>query len=301
MGLFDKMNTDGTGSTGLFVQEAIAFAKLDLNGIFKMAGAAVASIITNAIKTFDQFFGHKDCNYQDSTLVERFQEQIPGMLLLLIDLGYYDESNREWVEKDILHEISEWSRPRGTHPCNELLYPARLLMTILFGVRITNDQYLDALDSSVESYYAAGPNTWDIPREAVERAVMLKQKYFPISTYNTQQWDLNKFQDYPLVAPIPDPMQPGVLYSGDFLGLHIVDGKALGSTVPDIPAIIKQVEAKDSGTPVVPGSPGTTPNTNVNADPIQKLISYAKANPVQAVGAAAVLAFVIFELETDDN
>ncbi len=290
MGLFDKQNTDGTGSTGLFLQEVVTFAKLDLNGFFKMAIPAAVSFITNAISFFGDVFGQKDCNYQDSTLVERFIDQIPGMWLLMVDLGYEDESIREPLEEGKILEVMQFGRPRGAHPCNELIYPARLLMTVLFGVRITNDQYLDALDSGVDAYYASGPNTWDIPRSAVERAVMLKQKYFPISTYNTKQWDLNKFQQFPLVAPVPDPIEPGKLFTGEFLGLKILNGKVIGTPIPDIEGYTKALE---SGKPyIAPGATGTDTGSMID-----KIISFVKTDPLKAVVVAAAVLYAVYEIE----
>lgn len=287
MGLFDKVSTDGTGTTGTFIQSVVAFAKLDLNYAFKNAGAAVVSIVTNAIALFRDVFGQKDCNDQDAVLVERFTEQIPGMFLMLSELGYYDESIRDWLKSDpnAIYDAMGFGRPKGAHPCNELLYPARLLFTILFGVRMTNSNYLDALAKDVDSYYAAGQNTWDIPRNAVERAVFLRKTFFSPSTENKELWDLNKFQEYPLVAPIPDPIQPGVLYTGEFLGVQVVNGMAVGDPIPDI--------GINTGT-------NTETNSSLNDTRIQKLISYAKAHPMQVVAAAAAIAFAYYEIESDD-
>lgn len=94
---------------------------------------------------------------------------------------------------------------------------AQLLFTILFGVRITNDEDLAALNYGSASYYQR-PDKIDIPPEAVNRAVFLAQKYYPISTYNTTEWDLNHFSEFPLAAPIPDPYTVGKLYSGPLPG-----------------------------------------------------------------------------------
>lgn len=87
------------------------------------------------------------------------------------------------------------------------------LFTILFGVRITTVEDLDALQMGSSAYYLR-PDKQDIPADAVARAVYLKQTFFPDSLYNKVKWDANYFSQYPLVAPIPDPYQVGQLYSG---------------------------------------------------------------------------------------
>lgn len=297
MGLFDKMNTDGTGSTGTFVQGALAFAKLDLNSIFKQAIPAAVAWITYAGQFFSDVFGHSDCNDQDRVLVERFQEQIPYMMTLLVKQGYYDQSIADYIGEDqhnILQAIAEMGRPHYAHPCNELIYPARLLFTILFGVRITNSNFLDALDRGVSDYYtAAGSLGSDIPRIAVQRAVMLKQKYFPSSTYNTQQWDLNKFQEWPLVAPVPDPETTGKLYTGEFLGINVVDGMILGDPIPDVQEAINALDPNYI-------KPLTQPITVATGNLVDKIISFVKTNPLQAAAVGAALWFAWSEIE-DNN
>lgn len=309
MGLFDKVSTDGTGNTNLFIQQAVAFAKLDLNTLFKMSAQGVSDLITNAISFFDDVFGHSDCNDQDRVLVERFMEQIPGMAMLLSDLGYLDSSIAQSLKDDPnrIYSFMKLGRPKGAHPCNELLYPARLLFTILFGVRIYNSNFLDALERGVDDYYASGTtNLWDIPRNAVERAVMLRQQFFPGSTYNTEQWDLNRFQEFPLVAPVPDPIEPGVLYTGEFLGVKIVNGMVIGDPIPDVQDYI---DAFDNGwirrfpssgimdirtlpTLVKPTSTSTTTNTTGTGTSTGGMLTWVKAHPLETVGLIALLAIV---------
>jgi hypothetical protein len=321
MGLFDKISTDGTGTTAMFTQQAAAFAKMDLNAIFKMAGQGVASLITNAVSFFSDVFGHSDCNDQDRVLVERFMEQIPGMALLLSELGYLDSSIGDALRSDpnSIYGFMQLGRPKGAEPCNSLLYPSRLLLTLLFGVRIVNSNFLDALDRGVDDYYNAGGNwVWDIPRNAVERAVTIKQQFFPISTYNTQQWNLNRFQEFPLVAPIPDPAQPGQLYTGEFLGVKVVNGVAIGDPIPDIDDYTQLfdprtgVHVKPGGiTPItnLPGLPpttetgtlpgtGTTPGAS-NGDLFNQAFTWAKAHPLETVGIIALVAVVASELLDD--
>lgn len=94
---------------------------------------------------------------------------------------------------------------------------AQLLFTILFGVRITTDEDLWALSSGSSAYYAR-PDKMDIPPQAVERAVYLAQRYYPSSSFNIAEWNLDYFSEYPLAAPIPDPVTFGKLYSGPLPG-----------------------------------------------------------------------------------
>lgn len=94
---------------------------------------------------------------------------------------------------------------------------AQLMFTILFGVRITTDEDLWALSSGSSAYYAR-PDKMDIPPEAVERAVYLAQRYYPSSSFNIAEWNLDYFSQFPLAAPIPDPLTFGKLYSGPLPG-----------------------------------------------------------------------------------
>lgn len=110
---------------------------------------------------------------------------------------------------------------------DEVVPLARLVFTQLFGVRIETGEDLDALDSGVDAYYARG-NKDDIPRNAVERAVMLKQNYFPISTYNNSCWNLSYFDLYPLVAPIPE-MNADMTGNGNINKLY--SGPGLNDTI----------------------------------------------------------------------
>lgn len=104
---------------------------------------------------------------------------------------------------------------RGEIP-DDIVPTATIFFTIVFGVRITTSEDLDALDYGVEAYYKR-PEKDDIPLDAVKRAVFLKQNFFPISTYNRGVWDVGLFEQYPLVAPIPG-VQYKTLYSGKVPG-----------------------------------------------------------------------------------
>lgn len=296
MGLFDNIGADSRNpyaypkdpsevhTTGYVIKEVVTFGTLNLNGIFKMLVPAMALWLRRAALMFSDWFGHQDCNDQDKVLVERFTEQIPGMFEFLIHEGFYDDSILEAIEKHP-EGVFDFGRPHGAHPCNELIGPARLLFTILFGVRITNSNFLDALDLGVDDYYAAaGDLGSDIPRIAVERAVALKQKYFPSSTYNTKLWDLNIFQKWPLVAFVPDPEEVGKLYTGEFMGVNIVNGVALGTAVPDVQEAINQLDP-NYVKPVVQPIADT-------GNIFDKIISFVKTDPLKAAAVGAALWFV---------
>jgi len=100
---------------------------------------------------------------------------------------------------------------------DETVPEAIMTFTILFGVRITTVEDLDALQAGAMAY-SARPDKGDISTAAVQRAVYLKQTFFPDSSYNTRVWDIETFGSYPLAAPIPDPMNVGQLYSGPLPG-----------------------------------------------------------------------------------
>lgn len=183
---------------------------------------------------------------------------------------------------------------------DEVIPVARMLFTILFGVRINNSEDLDSLDYGVDAYYAR-PNKDDIPLEAVKRAVYLKQTFYPIRTYNVQKWDVSHFEDHPLVAPIPEMnasttlegLNVGKLYTGTVPGgAYAVDG-----IIPvDAQTFVHQLPAGTSFDPVEqvtqPGSAGTQSF-------VDKIISFAKTNPIPS--AAIVIASLLVVNEMADS
>lgn len=115
---------------------------------------------------------------------------------------------------------------------DDVIPVARLVLSMLFGVRIWEGNDLDALDNGADAYLSR-PNKSDIPRNAAERAAFLKKTYFPISTYNNTCWDIRIFDKYPLVAPVPQMNSDdnnelscvGKLYNGTGLnGQQFVNG-----------------------------------------------------------------------------
>jgi hypothetical protein len=167
---------------------------------------------------------------------------------------------------------------------------ARSIFTILFGVRINNSEDLDSLDHGVDAYYAR-PNKQDIPAEAVQRAVFLKQNFFPISTYNNTCWDLGIFEKYPLVAPIPEmnadatkeEMNVNKLYTGDLPG----GARAVNGVIPvDAQTILKQYIGstidETTGEIVTP-----------TEQKINDLVKRAKDNPIIIILAVVVIVMII--------
>lgn len=279
MGMFDNVSRDEFNAA-TFTQQAKAFASMDLNYIIMEGVKGLVNWVANVIAYYNQYIGNNNCNTQDRQLVERFIEQIPGMALALAKSGILDSSLVEPLSRSDPNEIIKFMNamgmPKGAEPCNSLLGPARTLFTILFGVRIRNQHTLDALQNGIDAYYAHddGVYQYDIPRSAVERAVMLKQNFFPDTMYNTQQWDLNYFQAYPLLAPVPDPFQPGSLYTGDFMGMKIVNGYAIGDAIPHLPDPMNPV-----ADPVV-----LPPLPPVDDDSFMgKIVSFIRAHPIESV------------------
>lgn len=307
MGLFDNIGQDRSTGQMTFVQQAKAFGTLNLNAIFVEGTKAAIDIVKNASEFFADVFGRSDCNDQDRVLYERMKDQLPGMIIVLVKLGWEDSSNLN-AFNDNPQRADYGGRPHGAFPCNQGIGPARALFTTLFGVRIINSNGLDALDQGVDAYYRLG-ETIDIPREAVVRAVRLKQTYFPNSTYNRQLWDLQKFQENPLVAPIPDPNVIGKLFTGNIFGVDVVNGLVQGDPIPNLPTDTRtpfDIRGPWGGIIYPAGNPNTAvinPTSNVPATTenfIDKIISFVKTSPLKALGAAGVVLYVAYELDQDD-
>lgn len=215
-----------------FAQEAKWFATLDLNSIFKEAQKALISIIS-ITSEYVSGWAYSDA---DKQLGERMVFQIPYMMQGLAKAGVLDATLANTGQTP--DQVAQTSTRNYGH--YEKVVPlARQVLCIFFGVRLWNDHYLDALEQGADAYYAIGqgsswPTTTDVPRAAVDRAVMLKQTYFSRAmTYNKKAWDMNKFSQFPLVAPIPDPFTPGKLYNGTLpFGGTVTNGIM---SVPDNP------------------------------------------------------------------
>lgn len=308
MGLFDNIGQDRKTAQLQFIQEAQEFGKLDLNKIFAQGSVAAVQWFTSAIQFFKSLFGEgSTCTTDDGAMVERMIDQIPGMVLIGVKLG--------WLDKSFLDEFNsnpgrvDWiGNPRKQGWCSQAENVARALLTTLFGVRIGNITYLDNLDHGVDAYYASGGGygTQDIPREAVVRAVYLKQTFFPVSTYNVRHWDMNQFQIHPLVKPIPDPFTPGKLYTGTILGVDVKNGLVQGNYLPNLPtSTSQQFTLTDPWHDIVythsitTGTGTQTTVTDTGGSILDKLRAYIKSNPRNAAILAAVAGIAIYELNED--
>lgn len=172
----------------------------------------------------------------------------------------------------------------------------------LFGVRIDTSEDLDALDYGVISYKSR-PVSQGLSDDAIERAVYLKQHYYPIATYNRQCWDLRYFEVFPLVDRIPDH-EIGKWYTGPVIG----GAYAVNGLIPiSASSILKQFPGSDfdpetgnvttpDGDVITPGSSTTQPGGSL----IDKIISFAKTNPVVTAGVLAGLGIVLVEVTENE-
>ncbi len=171
----------------------------------------------------------------------------------------------------------------------------------LFGVRIDTSEDLDSLDYGVLSYKAR-PVSQGLSDDAIERAVYLKQHYFPIATYNNACWDLRYFEVYPLVDRIPDHVI-GQWYTGPVIGgANAVDGLIPLSAA----SILKQFPGSDfdpeTGTTTTPQGEIVSPDgaAQPGGSLIDKIISFAKTNPAVTAAVLAGLGVIIYEVEENE-
>lgn len=184
-----------------------------------------------------------------------------------------------------------------TQATDEMVDIAHRVMNQLFGVRLAVDDDLNSLDYGVAAYKARAVSQ-GISQDAIERAVFLKQHFFPIATYNNQVWDLRYFEIYPLVDRIPD-YELNKWYSGPVLG----GANAVEGLIPiSAQTVLKQFAGSDfdpitgnittpTGQVITPGSTGTPGTTG---DPINDFITWAKANPA-FIGLGALAAYMYYE------
>lgn len=184
---------------------------------------------------------------------------------------------------------------------DEMVTQAYALFNQLFGVRLDTSEDLDSLDHGAIAYRAR-PVSEGISDDAIERAVYLKQHYYPIATYNKSCWDLRYFEAFPLVDRIPGH-EIGTWYSGPVLGGAI----AVNGLIPiSASAIIRQFIGADfdpatgnitttDGTVIPPGG-SVAP---LIGNPLDKIISFVKTNPIPALGIAAAVGFAYYESEKE--
>jgi hypothetical protein len=179
---------------------------------------------------------------------------------------------------------------------DDMVKIAHSIFNQLFGVRIATAEDLDALDHGVTAYRSRTASQ-GISDDAIERAVYLKQHYYPIATYNRACWDLRYFEIYPLVDRIPD-YALGKWYTGPVLG----GANAVEGLIPiSASSILKQYPGSDfdpaTGTTTTPDGQVITPGSNPGGSWLDKIISYAKDQPGIAALAIASLGYVIYEVD----
>lgn len=185
-----------------------------------------------------------------------------------------------------------------TQATDEMVDIAHRVFNQLFGVRLATDEDLNALDSGVVAYKSRRASE-GISQDAIERAVFLKQHFYPIATYNRQPWDLRYFELYPLVDRIPD-YELGKWYSGPIIGgANAVDG-----LIPiSAQNVLRQFPGSDfdpttgaittpDGQVITPGSGGG--NGAASDNPIDRIISFVKENPI-VLALAAAAGYEIYE------
>lgn len=192
--LFSKLNpglrTDGPET----LKTIAAYMPLSQKPQYEQSAAGKALSYIPVVALFKSIFGgHDKYGVGEHILGERFLDGIQGL-----NVGRRDVPD-------------------------DAIAAAQVYFSLMFGVRIRMTEDFDALDKGVDEYYKR-PQTDDIPRAAVERAVNLKRTYYPITSYNQGGWDLSRAQDIPLVAPIPG-IEYKTLMNGEVPGIGpIVNG-----------------------------------------------------------------------------
>jgi len=176
---------------------------------------------------------------------------------------------------------------------NQMVDLAHVIFNQLFGVRIATSDDLDALDRGFAAYKAREASI-GISDSAINRAVFLKQHFFPSSTYNVSKWDLRYFEIYPLVDRIPD-YQPGKWYSGTVLGgATAVDGVIPVSATDVLDQYVGAKFDPATGNTILPDGTIINPANATSGSVVDKVISYVKsASPLELIGIA-VGAYVVY-------
>jgi hypothetical protein len=174
---------------------------------------------------------------------------------------------------------------------DDLVPYAKRIMTMLFGVKIMNSVDLGRLYLGADAYYNNNPNRLDQPRSAVNRAVMLAQTFY--NPYNDNCVDIRIFDQYPLVAPIPDMTQDnednsrGKYYTGPGFGnQQIVNGMLAAGSTSGLTSNI------DTDT--------ATGGVAATGSFFDKIMSFVKTDPLRAAAVGAALWFAWNEIETND-
>lgn len=183
---------------------------------------------------------------------------------------------------------------------DDMVAVAHQLFNQLFGVRIATSDDLDALDAGIVAYKAREASR-GISQDAIERAVFLKQHFYPSSTYNKTPWDLRYFEMYPLVDRIPD-YELDKWYTGEVIGGgHATDGIIEVSAAN----VLQQFVGADfnpvtgtttlpDGTVLSPGGGSGSGGGNSSGSPLDNVVSYVKANPAM-IGLVLLGGYFLYE------
>jgi hypothetical protein len=184
---------------------------------------------------------------------------------------------------------------------DDMVVVAQSVFNQLFGVRLDTSEDLDALDYGVIAYRAR-PVSQGLSTDAIERAVYLKQHYYPIATYNNACWDLRYFEAFPLVDRIPDH-EIGKWYSGQVIGGAV----AVNGLIPiSASSVLRQYPGSDfdpnTGNITTPDGEVIAPGSGTNQgmeNLIDRLISFVKTNPIPSLGIVAALGLAYYESENE--
>lgn len=261
MGLFTKLNPNLETDGPELLKTVAAFMPLSKVAKYNTTALQTALKFVPTAIVFKALFGKKGVYGDGEKLVgERFLDHVQGL-----NVGRRDVPD-------------------------EAVAAAQVFLTIMLGVRIKVQEDLDALDKGVDAYMAR-PGMDDIPRAAVQRAVKLKQTYYPASSYNQGPWDLTHAQNTPLVAPIP-AIEYGKLMNGGVQGIgQIVDG------IPQNPDFVPDA-GSGKPTPSTPGagsldSTSTKPaTTSANAGELPPSNIPPEVNP----GTSSTRPIVLYSL-----
>jgi hypothetical protein len=187
-----------------------------------------------------------------------------------------------------------------TQVSDQMVDLAHTIFNQLFGVRIATDEDLNALDGGVDAYKARAVSR-GISLDAIERAVYLKQHFYPISTYNVMCWDLKYFEIYPLVARIPD-YSLDKWYTGPVLGgSHAVDGVIPISATDVLDQYLNSDFDPNTGWVTTPDGtvikPGEKPPGASGGSFLDKLKAL---DSMTLIGLAAAVGYAIYEVSEND-
>lgn len=190
----------------------------------------------------------------------------------------YTTSDRLLGAKYTYH-IKHVIPPGGKQPLtpDATVDEAREYFTRMFGVRIMNQDDMLALEQGTAQYLAIPTNAGQsLP--PVERAVALKQTYFPESL---NFWDQTNFSKFPYVADIPNPI-PGLPV------LATIAAVQPSQTLSDI--INKETQAANTPVETIPAeTPAISDQLPTGVGSWLKKFWYIPVGAIVLIGAAVLI------------